>query len=402
MKNLIKYLLIIGLAAVTAVSCDWLSPDKPEKKANLPFERTLILYSAGFNSLSEYLEDNVNTIIAGTYVPERMSKNSIFVISKSTRGSYSNQTAPCIIRLYREEGGTVVRDTVKRMETGTVMAEAGTLRKSLEYIRDNYPSASYGMLVSSHATGWLPAEYYNNPKKFEGRSASTKSITQEVGSNGESFEMELEDFAAAVPMHMDYILFDACLTGGVEVAYALKDVTDKIGFSQAEVLAEGFDYNTLASRLLEENEINVKGVCEDYYNYYDSQKGDYRSATISVVSTEGMDNLAETCRGLFEKYREGLAGINPDNVQGFFRFNKHWFYDLADILEKAGASEEDIAELSGAIDNCIIYKATTPYFLNIRIDSFCGLTMYLPCDGSAFLDNYYKGLSWNRATGLVQ
>lgn len=404
MKNLNKY-LIIGLAVTVSLSsCGWLSTDKPKKMANLPFERTMILYSAGFNSLSEYLNDNVNTIVSGTYVPERMGKNAIFVISKSTKGPYSNPTEPCIIRLYKNENGTVVRDTVKKMDKSTVMAEAGTLRKSLEYIKDNYPSASYGMILSSHATGWLPSEYYNDPKKFEngGLRASVKSITQEVGAGGESYEMEIEDFADAIPMHLDYILFDACLAGGVEVAYSLRKVTGMIGFSPAEVLAEGFDYNSIASRLLEENEINVKGVCEDYFNYYDAQSGAYRSATISVVSTEGMDNLAETCRDLFEKYRKGLADIAPDRVQGFFRYNKHWFYDLEDILKNAGASEDDLARLSGAIDKCIVYKAATPYFINFRIDRFCGLSMYLPCDGSEFLDNYYKSLSWNEATGLVQ
>ena len=36
------------------------------------------------------------------------------------------------------------------------------------------------------------------------------------------------------------------------------------------------------------------------------------------------------------------------------------------------------------------------------INTFCGLSMYLPADGSAHLDNYYRTLSWNRATGLVK
>ena len=43
----------------------------------------------------------------------------------------------------------------------------------------------------------------------------------------------------------DILGFDACLMGGIEVAYELAGKCDRLGFSQAEVLAEGFNYKTL-------------------------------------------------------------------------------------------------------------------------------------------------------------
>ena len=69
--------------------------------------------------------------------------------------------------------------------------------------------------------------------------------------NSRAYEMNIEDFAAAIPMKMDYIIMDACLMGGIEVAYALKDKCDRIIFSQAEVIGDGLcEYDTMASRLL--------------------------------------------------------------------------------------------------------------------------------------------------------
>ena len=48
-------------------------------------------------------------------------------------------------------------------------------------------------------------------------------------------------------------------------------------------------------------------------------------------------------------------------------------------------------------------KAATPSILGLfDINVFSGLSMYLPCDGSANLDNFYKTLAWNAATGLVE
>jgi hypothetical protein len=35
-------------------------------------------------------------------------------------------------------------------------------------------------------------------------------------------------------------------------------------------------------------------------------------------------------------------------------------------------------------------------------NTYCGLSMYLPCNGSDYLDEYYKTLAWNKATSLVR
>ena len=62
-----------------------------------------------------------------------------------------------------------------------------------------------------------------------------------------------------------------------------------------------------------------------------------------------------------------------------------------------------MTRLREAIDGCIIYKGWTPSFLNeFDIRTFSGFSMYLPCDGGAELDKFYKTLKWNQATALVE
>ena len=76
-------------------------------------------------------------------------------------------------------------------------------------------------------------------------------------------------------------------------------------------------------------------------------------------------------------------------------------------LVKAGASEEEIARLDAALEDCVLYKAATPWFMKggedgFAINTHCGLSMYLPSMGTKFLDNYYKtNIAWNQATQLV-
>ena len=69
------------------------------------------------------------------------------------------------------------------------------------------------------------------------------------------------------------------------------------------------------------------------------------------------------------------------------------------------ALESQIAELDHGVAGFAFASglAAISTVLNLfDIVNFCGLSMYLPCDGSANLDNFYKTLAWNRATGLVE
>ena len=76
-----------------------------------------------------------------------------------------------------------------------------------------------------------------------------KSIGVQNISKSELIEIDITDLAEAIPMNMDYIIFDACFMGGVEVAYELMEKCDKMVFSQTEILADGMDYKTMCSYL---------------------------------------------------------------------------------------------------------------------------------------------------------
>ena len=218
----------------------------------------------------------------------------------------------------------------------------------------------------------------------------------------DSIEMELQDFADAIPFKLDYLLVDACLAGGVELAYALRGKVDVVGFSQTEVLAEGFNYATLTRHIFQDTPDPV-AVCRDYYEHYDAQSGVYRSATISVVDTRALEPLAKLCKDLFAKYRTEIASLDASTVQGYFRENRHYFYDLEDILLHAGIDDQEQSALETALKKCLLYKAATPIFISFEINVFSGFSMYLPSMGTPLLDQHYRNnMAWNKATLLVE
>ena len=401
----------------------------PSRSVSQEVRRVMILVSAGYNSLSTYLTEDIQELSDGSGLPQGKNRSTdvLMVLSRlpKSTGDYNTESAPVLFRMYKDADGQVVRDTLLRWSGTTPLASTATLAEALEFIRDRFPAKSYGMVFSSHASGWLPVGYYDDPSKFESslqqqpgsrslrawNPAATvfpaldpypavKSIGQDKMGTKTASEMELKAFVEAIPMQLDYLLFDACLMGCVEVAYALRDKAAVVGFSQTEVLADGFDYTTIASKLLGP-EPNPIAVCRDYYAQYENAS-DYPCATVSVIYPNKMDQLAAVCKELFAKYRTTIRLLPGNRVQGYFRFDRHYFYDLQDILQKAGMTDAENERLQAALDACIAYKAATPTFLSIQIQRFCGLSMYLPSMGTDFLDGFYRdNMAWNTATQLV-
>ncbi len=297
-------------------------------------------------------------------------------------------------------------------------------------MKSTFPAKSYGMVFSSHGSGWLPAGYYYSPYGFErdhggssrklskalnlydipqGTMADdpyaqmVRSIGQDEMYSGD-VEMDVTEFAEGIPFHLDYLLFDMCLSGGIEIAYALKDKADYLGISPAEVLAAGtYDYTKITQYLFKSPEADLQRLFKDSFDRYDKNTGDMRSSTVTLLRTNGLDNLATVCKALIDKYRNEIANAPARNIQGYFRENRHYFYDLEDIFAKSGAAESDLAALRSAIDACIVYRAATPYFLGtFAINTYSGLSMYLPCAGTPLLDSYYKNEPWNKAVELVK
>lgn len=422
------------LISVAAVSCfkdsnfdfggKWESgaKEQPARDSSEPTCNTMLMVSAGFNDLSDHLIKDLKEL-SNNYLPtgSSYSDNKLLVLDKFPVSSrkYNTDSPPVLYHMYNHRGN-LVRDTIKIWPANTPLCTSATIKEALEIIKKAFPSKTYGMVFSSHASGWLPAGYYENPDNFEpspfwspgvkerGHTIfppiepypAVKSIGQDKMGNV-SYEMELKDFAEAIPFELDYLLIDACLCGGVEFAWGLRGKARIVGFSITEVLADGFNYSTLAENLVGGTPNPIK-VCQDYFEYYHQKYDGVNGATISAVDTQKMDDLASVCKTLFEKYRPVIKNLNGYNVQGYFRFSRHFFYDLKDILVNAGITPAEEAQLDAALEKCILYKAATPHILNIEIKHFSGLSMYLPSMGSSYLDNFYKTeISWNSATSLV-
>jgi len=376
-------LLFATLAVAFGCSSDFF-PQEPK------FDSVCILYLDGYNNLAGDLMANLSTL-GKNALPMKDSREAVVAILHTTAsyGDYYTKTSPLMLHLYSDWNGKARADTVKVYEKGSILASEEFLRNALLDSKTMFPALHYGALFSSHGTGWLPEMYYSHPKSF-GCGAYYE------GTALKSHEIEMPALANAIPYHLDYIVFDACLMGCVEVAYQLREKVSQIMSSQTEVLTGGFDYKTLTQYLLKEYPANVVEYAKKYMEKYKSS-----SATISVVECSELDGLASVCKELFNKYREPMSELSAGDVQNFSKPSYPWFFDLRDIIVKCKASDEDLAKLDAALARCVLYSDHTAYFQSIKINTDCGFSMFLPSEGSNWLQGYYSTLDWNKATNLV-
>lgn len=434
--NIFPKLAILAFALV-AFSCThadldfspdgYAKPDSyPQREEGSMFRNVFLLYSAGYNDLSAEFDYDVQDIL-NNYIPNSR-REAVLIFSHRTKSAYNyiDKTSPTLTRVYIDTDGKTTCDTLLVMEPGTPSASSETVREVLTYVKDNFPSERYGMMFSSHGTGWIPAGFkfskssvwkagtndtesplYMHGERPEGLPA-VRSVGYQAAKNESPREIDLKDFADAIPMYLDYLIFDACLMGCVEVAYELKDKCRHLVVSPAEILVEGMDYETAISYLIQKSGPDLVGFSENYYAFYSdpSRPSSYRSGTITLVDCTQLDQLAQTCRTIFNTYREKIATLENWKmyVQQYYTASAHkCFYDMKDIIVNCNASSSDIALLDDALDKCIQYRASTNYILGyIKVKNYSGLSMYLPLSSEKTANEYYRTLEWNKATGLLE
>ena len=282
-----------------------------------------------------------------------------------------------------EDGNRIVSDTVKTFGY-TAPSDPNVVREVMLYAQSEFPAQSYGLVLWSHATSWVPA--------------NSKVKVQSFGSDSGK-EMDIIDLKNALPDNLGFIVFDACSMGGVEVLYEFKDKAKYIIASPTETLSESFPYQNIVPLLFQYDE-NLSAVAKAYFDYYNAYTDDRQSATVILVKTSKLAPLAAEMNTLMhkqKKYGDQLisTGVQRLDYTANFPIPN---YDFGDFLEHNFAAA-DLNSISLQLNKTIIYKASTANFIGVPIINFSGLTCAIPYASDANL-GYYQKLQWYTGAGL--
>ncbi len=385
MKRLFAGIICLLLGLLNACSGDDVEIDPSiEPEPDLP-TRTILYYLGADNSLYTESKDKIEALRLGF-----PGGKDHLVIYKDSRNE-----SPELLEVYAAENGENQIRVIKTYpEQNSATGE--TFQRVLADVKTSFRADSYGMILFSHASGWLPKGTLTRPESAILQMGTTPIRTYTVAMDG-SDELDLVEFAAAIPDHFfDFIAFEACFMAGIEVLYELKDKTDYVISSAAEIVSPGFlPIYPEALPMLYQSQPDLAGFAKAYFDFWNAQTGDYRSATITVTRTAGLSMLAN-----WVKLNTGNQVSEKDlfDIQHFDRYRNHrLFFDFADYH---GRKTDDVGrnQLASLLNTLVVYKAATPSFipgqLGFQINYHSGITTYIPQERFPSLNERYKDLTW--------
>ena len=337
--------------------------------------RTVLVYLGTDNNFSNEVVEKINTLKDNW--DENINGNLFVYADAGTTNS------PVLVHIYYNKRLGNVADTIEIYQAEN-SADPATLTRALNKVKEFCPAASsYGLIVLSHGSGWLPAEM-SYPW------ISVRSVILDQSTRATNNYMEISDFANAIPYKLDFIVFDVCFMGSVEVCYELKDKADYVVASPAEVLVPGFAYSTMMQHLFAPVP-DVTAVARDFYEYY-ADRASY--ATVSVMKTNELEGLATVVKDITQ---QNTPLYNLSGIQIFCFGAQKIYSDLEDYFLKLSPENQD--KIQTALSQCVIYKACTPSYYSMAtgvnpINTFSGLTVYIPQKAYTKANEEYGKLKW--------
>ena len=422
MKYLVKMMLMSILTAATMMSFTACSSDDEvlngvndnlqlNKGQHAVAERTVLVYLAGKNNLSKLLQTNMEQMKAGS---KHIGNNTLLVfVRRDIQGE-----KPWLARVSNGELTDSVSLDDMGVGTGNMQAcNPELMEQVMRYAFSHYPAKEYGLVLGGHSTGWLIDQEPNITRAFgvdngDGYANSSKS---KRWINVPTIARVLE----RVP-HLKFIFADCCNFMCLETMYELRNVTDYIIGSPAEIPAEGAPYEQIIPALFEKNTFCTSAI--DIY--YRTQNGE---VPLSVVKTSALEHLASATRYALDivqnKIANGYAdtqdlihyGYSASSIQFHQEYNL--FYDAGDFF-RSNLSEGDYLQWKQALDEAVVEKRFAKQWrtcmtwrytysdFEMTEEKYHGVSMYIPQDPNTEYGKYYtrnnediKQLKWYQSVG---
>ena len=397
-KSTLFTLLFVALS-FAIVACENEKPHETPNPDNgkeqpvpgpLTESHTLMIIMQGNNGLAEFMDSNLQRIITAYYnVPTDVGRILIFY----DRGNYTRLT-----ELYMDDGMAKQR-LIEEYPTSTSTVDKEFLAGVINRMKEVAPADSYGLIMSSHGGGWVPADLYDVYLLGESSRANEPDANPLFYGQDDYDCMEIPDLVDALDQtRFKYIIFDACFMGNVEGLYDMRNAADYIIASPTEILGAGFPYENFLPLLFERTDHKLKEVCEAYMEYYRDTSG-----TIALIDCSKMDALAEAMRGVYAEAKS----VDVSQVQAYDNFLYHLYFDLGDYVKQV-ATGDTLERFNAALRDVVVYSGYTDTFFTVTgeddayipIEEYSGLSCYIlqedDCPNTAAA---WRDTAWAKAVG---
>jgi hypothetical protein len=353
---------------------------KKEKEEIIVSPKSVLVYMSANNNLAAEAMDNINHMESGFGAFD----GKLIVYARVFGQS------PKIYEIVHDRSPRIVSKVLKTYPEHNA-SDPEVMKMVFRDMQDLSRSESYGAILWSHATNWHPGT--------EKKMTKLKSFGEDGGKT-----MDIMDLKRVLPRNLDYLIFDACSMGSVEVLYELRDIVPLVLASPTEVISVGMPYDRIVEFLLmRDSREGLKRAAQLYYEFYSRQQGQMQSATFSLVDMGEMDNLAKAMREVIEKHpgtvvhRESVQRLDLD----VNAVNTVPAFDLLDFCAK-NYPRQDYEMVRQQVNRTVLYKVNTSHFLGTPINAFSGLSCYIPSRSESRFFKYYQSLNWSRVSSYFR
>lgn len=264
------------------------------------------------------------------------------------------------------------------------MGSADTLADFINYGTQSYPAEHYGLVLWNHGAGQIRG--FGSDSNFESASLPLNALKKAMDTSG-------------MNKPFDFISFDACLMGNLELVSVLKEKTEYLVASEELEPQNGFDYQWLQAVVEEKKretgplgQVVGKAMLSSYESSYAEEE--YK-LTLSLIDTAAYDEFHEVFHQMIiqvlkhndESFYKQLGQMRHE-LQGFGNRQEGMSAEIVDVMDLVGAmgrmgggktlerqAEQRLSEL-------VLKKITKGYK-----EEPSGLSIYLPSGANDWLHN---------------
>lgn len=370
-----KQLIIAFLAIICLTSCGS-SHDEPEIVTT---PRTVLVYMVANNSLGSASGTGFDKLDLNEM--EIAARNGDLGKSRWIVYHHPRKGVPELKELTPE--GFV---TLKNYDTSSLSVSASRMNEVIADMKAVAPAADYGLVLWSHASGWIAdgitearAEIEPTPLSFGDDGGNRMDITT------------LRDVLAG--KGFSYIYADCCNMATVETAYELRSVAKTLVGSATELPARGMPYDKNLRHLVAAQP-DLVAAARNTFDTYNNSGDPSDWCTISVINLEAMDGLADATREVYRS-SEYPADYQPQRLGT----SPVYYYDFKHFVD---AMSPGATSWNSALAKAVVYQAAMPRFSTIHIDQHCGLATYILFKKGDETTKGYNLSSWYNEVAVHQ
>ena len=293
--------------------------------------RTVLVYMSGENDLADYgyLNDDLKEIIESSKL--LATDQRLFVFVDIPNSGSRPAVNPYIMEVHGGKG-----QTVYQYNDEFYACDPARFREVIQRVVSMAPADSYGLVLWGHASGWAVssdtiASSTSGPMRAYGKDTG-KSM------NGTKW-MNITQMAKALEglPKMEFIFTDCCNMMCAEVGYELRNATNYLIGSPAEIPGDGAPYHLIIPQLYQSNsEQMYRNVIDTYFEYYGNA---YHGVPLSVIDTRYIDQLAMATGAVLDEFTGGYPqypaypDLTADSIAYYWHYDVPIMYDMRAFIK---------------------------------------------------------------------